>query len=80
MKKLKRLAASFGCTVEDDKAATAIYVHAPDGMAWEDGSMTSLIEVYGSFGSCLPEWRARAIADITASLHICGRPEDEAEE
>lgn len=75
MKELKRLAEKFGCTVEDDKSDTMIYIHAPEGKAWEEGELTSLVECYGSCGSYLPEWRNNAIKELKERLEIYGKPE-----
>lgn len=77
MKKLQQLAKEYGCEVEDDKANATLYVHAPEGKAWEEGELHALVECYGSSGSYLPEWRQRAITDMIESLKANGKPEDE---
>lgn len=77
MKKLKALAEKLGCTVEDDRDNTTLYIHAPDGKGWCGGLLTSLIHGYGSMGSYLPEWRQDAIADATQRLVEEGAPLDD---
>ena len=77
MKRLKSLAASFGCTVEDDRENATLYVHAPDGKGWSDGTLTSFIHAYGSGGSYLPKWRQEAIEEATQRLKEEGAPMDD---
>lgn len=79
MKKLKALAAKFGCTVEDVREYTTLYVHAPDGKGWDEGQLTALVHGYGSHGSYLPQWRQSAIADALERLGEMGAPDCDTE-
>jgi hypothetical protein len=79
MQKLKKAAAAIGCTVEEERG-DAIYVHAPEGMAWEGGELHSLVAVYGNCGSYLPEWRQNAIEQLAQQVEEYGKPETEDEE
>lgn len=74
MKQLRSLARQLGCTVEDDRANTTLYVHAPEGFGWEQGELTSLVHAYGSCGSYLPSWRAEALAEAIERLTDYGKP------
>lgn len=80
MKKLKTLAESLGCTVEDDRDNATLYIYAPEGKAWEGGTLSLLCHSYGSMGSYLPAWRQEAIQDAIERLSEMGRPEDDAED
>lgn len=72
---LKSLAKKLGVTVEEDKANTTIHIHAPEGAGWDNGTLTSLVHPYGSYGSSLPEWRAEGIKDAYTRLSEMGAPE-----
>jgi hypothetical protein len=80
MKKLKALAAKFGCTVEDDRDNATLYVHAPDGNGWDEGQLTALLHCYGSRGSYLPKWRQEAIEEALVRLGEMGAPTCDTEE
>lgn len=77
---LKKQAASLGCSVEDDKENTTLYIHADEDKAWEDGLLTSLVFPYGSGGSTMAEWRKAAIVEAAERLEEMGRPEFDAAE
>lgn len=80
MSKLQKLAAQLGCTVEDDRENTTLYVHAPDGKGWDKGELTTLVHGYGSHGSYLPQWRQDAITDATQRLAEMGSPESDSDQ
>jgi hypothetical protein len=77
MKKLKSLAESLGCTVEDDRENTTLYIHAPEGKAWEGGTLSTLCHGYGSHGSYLANWRQEAIQEAFQRLTELGEPVDD---
>jgi hypothetical protein len=78
--KLKAQAEQLGCSVEDDRENTTLYVHAPDGKGWDEGQLTSLVHPYGSCGSYLPAWRIESLKDASTRLAEMGRPECDVEE
>lgn len=79
LQNLRKAAESIGCHVEEEKG-DAIYVHAPEGMAWDGGELHSLVAVYGNCGSYLPEWRQAAIDDLMQQVRDYGAPTLEDEE
>lgn len=65
---LRRKAEAMGYTVEDDHSTCELYVHAPDGMAWEDGSLSCLMAPYGRRGRADSDWRQSSLADLIERL------------
>ena len=75
---LKKIAAYFGCTIEDDETNATIYIHAPPGRGWDGGTLTALVHHYGSRGSTKRKWKLDAITDAEERLTEIGAPEDDA--
>lgn len=71
---LKKLAKQMGVTVEDDKTNTNLYVHAPEGSGWDEGTLTSLVHGYGQGSSTKPAWRKAAIKEAYDRLREMGSP------
>lgn len=65
---LRAKAEAMGYTVEDDREFTTLYIHAPEGKAWEGGNLTSLVHPYGQHQVYLPDWRNSAINDAFERL------------
>jgi len=72
--KLRKVASDLGCTVEDDKENANLYVYAPDGKGWDEGTLTALVHPYGMGGSITREWRLDAITTATHRLKEMGAP------